>query len=552
MENFDLSKIRNLSFNDSKTYLSKYIVPLSNGNYAFLEDGNYNILNYEVVKRVYVNKLPKDLSRWFLNEYDKVYKPVYQLTKPTFYDNNINLTKPLPIKKPFDSFDDKTKKATKLFISYIEEVLCCNDKDKLKYTLQWLGNMFRGNKNDSCIVFKTHAEGVGKSTLPQFIIKHVLKALSLEIGSQPLKSNFNSILGGKLFVNFEELECTAGEWMMVLNNLKRYITSCLITLEAKGADRYEAENINNYMLISNFDIPDYGRRFYTSDISTSREGDIKYWSNIYSTCFNDLVGYAFYNYCIEVDLSDYKAQTFPETKAKLDSISKRLDSVYLFLKEEFILKKQGINHVVNDLYMEYCSYIIGNSNTSFHKKPLGKTEFNSRLSEVQIKYFDTTVDKKRKNKYVVSAEDLLTLAKKKKWLNDLDEFVENDDETTLINNNPHIDGKTKREIELEKQIEELKRQIQNLENTSKINDYKEVVTDTENEMILSVSSDIIIPVKLQNIETLDDIIELDNRLKIKNKAEKKAKESKRKKKQVSYNDDEQDLEQELEDLLNLL
>ena len=95
--------------------------------------------------------------------------------------------------------------------------------------------MCKGNKNDSALVFKTTAKGVGKSTHPTMMIKHVLgKALSLETGSEPLKSKFNSILGGKLLVSFEEIETfSASEWVAVGCILKRQITSDFITLQKR-------------------------------------------------------------------------------------------------------------------------------------------------------------------------------------------------------------------------------------------------------------------------------------------------------------------------------
>jgi hypothetical protein len=41
-----------------------------------------------------------------------------------------------------------------------------------------------------------------------------VKALRLETGSEPLKSKFNSILGGKLLMSFEEIETySASEWL---------------------------------------------------------------------------------------------------------------------------------------------------------------------------------------------------------------------------------------------------------------------------------------------------------------------------------------------------
>ena len=91
------------------------------------------------------------------------------------------------------------------------------------------------------------------------MIKHVLgKALSLETGSEPLKSKFNSILGGKLLVSFEEIETfSASEWVAVGCILKRQITSDFITLQKIGVDLYEAENIYNYILWEIIEIMKY-------------------------------------------------------------------------------------------------------------------------------------------------------------------------------------------------------------------------------------------------------------------------------------------------------
>ena len=104
------------------------------------------------------------------------------------------------------------------------------------------------------------------------------KDLSLETGSEPIKSNFNSILGGKLLVVFEELEnYNKSEWT-VSSRLKRWITSNKITLEKKGIDTHETENINNYILHSNNDSvkDDDGLRYNILDISCKRYADYEF------------------------------------------------------------------------------------------------------------------------------------------------------------------------------------------------------------------------------------------------------------------------------------
>ena len=42
-ENFNLEKLKTLSPNDAKTYVTKYFIPLSNGNHAMLINGKYEL-----------------------------------------------------------------------------------------------------------------------------------------------------------------------------------------------------------------------------------------------------------------------------------------------------------------------------------------------------------------------------------------------------------------------------------------------------------------------------------------------------------------------------
>ena len=137
--------------------------------------------------------------------------------------------------------------------------------------------------------------------------------LCLETGSAPLKSNFNSILAGKLFVVFEELEnLNASEWSSMSSVLKRIITSDRILLEAKNQNSYEADNINNYMLNSNNDSikDDNARRYFIADVSSKREGDVEYWTDTNNSCCNDEVGEAFYCYMMEIDTNNLIPRLF--------------------------------------------------------------------------------------------------------------------------------------------------------------------------------------------------------------------------------------------------
>ena len=91
-----------------------------------------------------------------------------------------------------------------------------------------------------------------------------------------------------------------------------------------------------------------------------------------------------------------------------------MDTVYLFLKNEFILQHKNIEIRLTDLYNSYKVYC-----SDISKKPsCGKMDFVSKLSEIQINHYDSCGNKK----YKVSLETLKTIADKNKWITDLDEY----------------------------------------------------------------------------------------------------------------------------------
>lgn len=433
-DTFQFEELSYLTESQQKQYITKYFIPLSNGNHLLFKKGKYEMINNDVITRTYLNRLPKSIKDYYTKEFTGIKTPVYQLNKPLFFEDNINLCPQLKEAIPYSEFNDKIKSNVQLMLDFILEVLSNNNKAIYDHLIKWLANMMKGNKNDSCIVLKTAFEGVGKSTLPEFILKHVLgPELALESGSDPLTSKFNSILSGKLFVFFEELETfSATQWMGISSILKRLITSEFTTYESKGSDRYSAENINNYFILSNHDVQDEGRRFFVLDINVNKIHDREYWNNLRSQCFNDEVGYAFYCYLRDIDTTNFRAQHFPLTISKTNSINKRLDSVFQFIKDTYILKKKGINCTVSELFDEYGEFCI-----HYNKKPHGKIDFNTKLSSVNINYYKSN----GKNKFKQSFEDLELIGKKFNWFHELDEYetIEDDEDDETVEDDETIE-----------------------------------------------------------------------------------------------------------------
>ena len=205
--------------------------------------------------------------------------------------------------------------------------------------------------------------------------------------------------------------------------------------------------------MSNHDIDDDGRRFFVADIATHKKGDFKYWDNLYKTCFNNEVGYALYCYFVEVDTVGFKQQNFPITKNKFNSISKRLDTVYAFLKENYILEKKSVDEKLSDFYLLYQEYCLLKN-----KRGCGKTDFTTKLSEIQINYYKSN----GYNKYKISLEQLKLIADNNNWITEIDEYAEEDSHNSIIEDENN-------EIEtLRTENENLKKQLKDMEEKLKL------------------------------------------------------------------------------------
>ena len=428
-----------------KDYIARYFVPLSCGNIAVFKDGKYSVSDDTTVRKVYFNRMPKfdyktedgtkssfDFSKWFFSVYTGIRSISFEVNKEVFYDDKINLCPRMKHQYvQYETFSKSIQKKVHVLLNYIKEILSNGRDDVQGYILKWLAHMVKGKKNDS-ILYLRAKQGFGKSTLQNFIRKHVVGSdLSLEEGSNPLISDFNERLAGKIFVAFEELESfSKSQWMSISARIKRYATSDVMTVENKNVKAYTVQNLMNIMIMANEDavMDDDGRRYMILDIATHRQvipncdsdrnvENRKYWDKVYS-CFNDEVGHAFYCYLMEVDTTNYVPQDFPTTQSKLDSYAKRMDSHENFLKYNYVLNRSELKTTLGDLYEEYVSFCRG----SGISKPYSKVELGKKLREIGIEPYKSN----DKLKIKVSAKDLAQIAKSFNWVHETDEYYDKD------------------------------------------------------------------------------------------------------------------------------
>ena len=236
-------------------------------------------------------------------------------------------------------------------------------------------------------------------------------------GSRPLTGEFNYELSNKVLTIFEELESVSvNEWKKIGNKLKRMIDAPSIMIEKKGDTPFPQDNNNNIVINSNHDAvqDDSGRKYFVLDVNPVHHKDFAYYGLFHKTCSNIEVGEAYFSYLMEIDLNGFLPSNFPDTATKSAAKVKRLDNVYQFLKEKYILRRQNIDRTsVTDLYEEYKFFA---RNDTYKTKC--KIDFNKQLSDIGIKHYKSG----NTNCYKVSIETLDTIAKKFQWIGELDEY----------------------------------------------------------------------------------------------------------------------------------
>jgi hypothetical protein len=440
-EKFDLEKAKDLikvygrapnqlfDYSDCITYFMKYFYALDTGDVLFFNDNNFKFYNSETVTKVYFKRLGKGAVEYFFEENLSIYELVCKINGPKIGPDFINTFGGFKhAKKDYATYSKIIKSKVNIMKDYIFEILSSGNQEHYDYLINWYANVCQGKRNKTILYLKG-IEGIGKSTLSNFICEHVIgnKIVCKGDSSYLKPGSFNMELLGKIYCVFEELPVFSKyEWQGVASSLKDLTDGAKIKYNEKYVKSFESENLLNIVINTNVDALTHseGRRIFIVDVSTKREKDSEYFGMLHKNCINDVVGGAFYNYLLSIDTSKFKPQNFPETTGKKDAIVNLLDTEYRFLKDNYILEKKSIEKVsCNDLYLEYQTYC-----ELTNIRPLSLVLFCRKLRDIGIdhKKVDVWIEKKRtsRNVYSISIHELNKIASKRMWIHELDEYNE--------------------------------------------------------------------------------------------------------------------------------
>ena len=404
---------------DCKNYIGKYFYPTTSGTHVLFEDGKPTVIQDETMKKVYLGRFDKQISKWYLKETIPK-KLICDITKPTLTEHQVNLCPRIKHDyQKYETFSNDIKAKVKIFLDYVKLIWASNNEEVYQYILKWLSNVVKGVKNKTCLYAKG-IEGVGKTTLADILSKHVIGLdLFVKGKADHLKGQHNMQLLGKILVVFEELQYfTDKEWLAIDSEIKDMITSDYMSYVDKYEKRFDAQNVNNYIICTNYNAVKgaNGRRYLVCDINPEKQNDFAYFKNILDNCLNDDTGRAIYCYLCEIYTKDFNSLNMPETKAKLELCVDLLAPIEKFLKR-YVLNNKGINEKVKDLHAKYASFCTVHK---FYDASIQK--FSQSMRELTFQY------KKLNgyNTYKISLDQLKEIAQKRKWIHELDEPTQED------------------------------------------------------------------------------------------------------------------------------
>lgn len=186
------------------------------------------------------NKKVYFYDKWVEDESRKIYKGL--IFDPFKNDENY-----LNLFAGFE-YDQEiiVKKDITFILNFLKDVL----QDGYEYILDWIAHIIQyRTRTERAPILYSNKQGVGKSTIPIFISALLGNKYSLFINKfDDIEKEFNSQFENKFFVTADEIKAKSND---SYDRLKAVITTKKLSINRKGIDSYECDNLCNYMFTTN-------------------------------------------------------------------------------------------------------------------------------------------------------------------------------------------------------------------------------------------------------------------------------------------------------------
>ena len=365
------------------------------------------LLGGHTIKKLQGNRMMETFKArdWFFNYNVAFFNVIYTFNAPPvdFEKQTINVMgMPLLTREKCGKLEDLSEEANvgaQFIAEHINNVWTSNNEEQYSFVIRWLAHIIVGGEKLETALYLKSIQGTGKSMIITFLMRKLLGyTLTLQTltNSMLQPDAYNSILDGKLLVNFNEIpKATHNKWSAMQSTLKNYITEKTFTCNEKYLKTQSRPNTFNLIIDTNespIQITENIRRYCILDVSASKVGDKSYFKQLAQATNNPDVAKAFFLYLCKIydESRSFKGLYAPKSKSLHEGVLNNIHPILRVVKEEWIDQEKDFHITV----AEFRNYLktelkgqVKNLSIPKIKEYLEKVGITSRMGEGRKQVF---------------------------------------------------------------------------------------------------------------------------------------------------------------------
>ena len=258
----------------------------------------------------------------------------------------------------YNKLDEVKENIIEPFLNHIRTVIANNNEEVYKYILVWIASILqKPNFKTGTALVILGKQGSGKNLFTNVICKLMARYANENVTSiDSVVGKFNAILENKKLLVLNELQSIDANKYLNSDALKSIITDYKININQKNEPERLAENVANFIMVSNNNIPikieNSDRRYLVTTTSDDHLKDYKYFDNLFAQ-FNEQFYENLFTFFMTLDISNTNLRRIPETEAKDTIVEASMSSYELFVRENYEFIHDITGPRLFELYNEF-------------------------------------------------------------------------------------------------------------------------------------------------------------------------------------------------------
>lgn len=291
---------------------------------------------------------------------------------------------------------EQKSEGLELMKSFIFEVWASSNQIHYDYIISWLAGLVTNLSGINRVALLMVSEqGTGKNTLGDFM-KLILRPCNVATveGIEGVVGRFNTQVQNKRLIVMNELCSTREEFRNNFDKIKPIISDATITIEPKGVNKYELDNIANLIAFTNHkdavSLEESDRRWATFEMCNIYRNNSEYFDRIRDICFTQDIANQFYTYLLDFPAVNLSKIPMTDLKHNMINISKPSPLKFLdAINEDVDLKEailDGETRVkATLLYSKYREWCVENGERNIITSTKFGTIIGSKLRKVHTR-----------------------------------------------------------------------------------------------------------------------------------------------------------------------